>query len=35
MEKCDKKLMLFNPFTRRCYKSCEQKNKVTPYYKKM
>ena len=29
MEKCNKKDRLYNPVTKRCYKSCEQKRKVT------
>lgn len=28
MEKCQKKDRLYNPKTKRCYKSCVQKNKV-------
>lgn len=29
MDKCQKKELLYNPLTNRCYKSCEKKNKVT------
>jgi len=29
MERCERKDLLYNPNTRRCYKSCEKKNKVT------
>ena len=29
MEKCNKTDRLYNPLTKRCYKSCEQKKKVT------
>ena len=29
MEKCLRKELLYNAITKRCYKSCEQKNKVT------
>ena len=29
MDRCGKKVRLYNPKTKRCYKSCVQKNKVT------